>query len=207
LPRENIITKKIEFWFDFSSPYSYIAGEQIDALAAKHEAVIDWQPMLLGAIFKASGSAPLTMRYAPLAEYAKHDFLRSARFCNVPYNPPDPFPVMSQNTARAALWIRANQPEKMGVFCRAGMVGLFVKNEGINDHAWIENTANACGADGAAAAAACNDAAIKEALKVQCDTALARGIFGGPWMIVDGEAFWGNDRLPQLDAWLTKGGF
>jgi 2-hydroxychromene-2-carboxylate isomerase len=197
----------IEFWFDFSSPYSYIAAEQIEALSAKHDAIIDWQPMLLGAIFKASGSAPLTHRYAPLAEYAKHDFLRSARYCNVPYNPPDPFPVMSQNTARAALWIKANQPEKMAAFCRAGMRGLFVHNAVINDRAWIENTANSCGANGVAAAAACNDPAIKDALKQQCDTALAKGIFGGPWMIVKGEAFWGNDRLPQLDAWLAKGGF
>ncbi len=201
------MSKKIEFWFDFSSPYAYIASAQIDALANKHAATIDWQPMLLGAIFKASGSAPLTMRYAPLAEYAKHDFLRSARFCNVPYNPPDPFPIMTQNTARAALWIKANQPEKMGAFCRAGLAGLFVNNEGINDLAWIEKTANTCGADGAAAAAACNDPVIKEALKIQCDTALARGIFGAPWIVVEGEAFWGNDRLPQLDSWLTKGGF
>jgi 2-hydroxychromene-2-carboxylate isomerase len=201
------MSKKIEFWFDFSSPYAYIASAQIDALANKHSATIDWQPMLLGAIFKATGSAPLTMRYAPLAEYAKHDFLRSARFCNVPYNPPDPFPIMTQNTARAALWIKANQPEKMGAFCRVGLAGLFVGNEGINDLAWIEKTANTCGADGAAAAAACNDSAIKESLKIQCDTALARGIFGAPWIVVEGEAFWGNDRLPQLDSWLAKGGF
>jgi 2-hydroxychromene-2-carboxylate isomerase len=201
------MSKAIEFWFDFSSPYAYIASAQIEALAAKHGATINWQPMLLGAIFKASGSAPLTMRYAPLAEYAKHDFLRSARFCGVPYSPPDPFPVMSQNTARAALWIKANQSEKMGAFCRAGMRGLFVDNAVINDMKWIEKTAHTCGADGAAAAAACNDPAIKDALKTQCDTALARGIFGAPWMVVEGEAFWGNDRLPQLDAWLTKGGF
>jgi 2-hydroxychromene-2-carboxylate isomerase len=199
--------KIIEFWFDFSSPYSYIAGEHIESLAAKNDAGVDWQPMLLGAIFKASGSAPLTLRYPPLAEYAKHDFLRSARFCNVPYNPPDPFPVMSQNTARAALWIKTNQPEKMGAFCRAGMRGLFVHNAVINDIAWIENAANTCGAAGKAAAAACNDPLIKDALKQQCDTALAKGIFGGPWMIVEGEAFWGNDRLPQLDAWLAKGSF
>jgi 2-hydroxychromene-2-carboxylate isomerase len=201
------LPKTIEFWFDFSSPYSYIASAQIETLASKYGATIDWQPLLIGAVFKATGSAPLTLRHAALAQYSKHDFLRSARFCNVRYNPPDPFPILSQNTARAALWIKAHQPEKMGAFCQAGMAGLFVKNEAINTFGWIENAANTCGTDGAAAVAACNDPEIKDALRLQCDTAIARGIFGVPWMVVAGEAFWGNDRLPQLDAWLLKGGF
>jgi 2-hydroxychromene-2-carboxylate isomerase len=201
------MSTSIEFWFDFSSPYSYLAGEQIEAIAGKHGRTIHWQPMLLGAIFKVSGSAPLTSRYGPMAAYHEHDFVRSGRFVGVPFVMPDPFPIMTQNTARAALWIQRNRPEKLGTFARSAMRALFVDNQAINDPAVIAMLADACGADGAAASAACNDVVYKDALKANCDQAIAAGVFGVPWIIVDGEIFWGNDRLPQVDRWLATGGF
>ena len=70
----------IEFHFDFSSPYSYIASEQIEPVAARHGRTVDFKPVLLGAVFKTSGGAPLTELYAPKASYAKRDFERSARY-------------------------------------------------------------------------------------------------------------------------------
>ena len=69
----------IDFYFDFSSPYGYLAAQKIDALAAKHGRTVDWHPLLLGVVFKETGMAPLTM--VPLkGEYSKRDFARSARF-------------------------------------------------------------------------------------------------------------------------------
>jgi 2-hydroxychromene-2-carboxylate isomerase len=69
----------IDFYFDFSSPYGYLAAQKIEALAAKHGREVDWHPVLLGVIFKETGSAPLTM--VPLkGDYSRRDFERSARF-------------------------------------------------------------------------------------------------------------------------------
>ncbi len=73
--------KPIEFHFDFSSPYSYLASEQIEAVAARHGRTVDYKPVLLGAVFKASGGAPLTEQYGPKASYAKRDFETIRAFC------------------------------------------------------------------------------------------------------------------------------
>jgi len=90
----------LDFYFDFSSPYGYLASHKIDALAARHGRGVTWRPILLGAAFKASGVQPLVN--VPLkGEYSKHDFLRSARFHNVPFRAPDPFPVSTVSACRA----------------------------------------------------------------------------------------------------------
>ncbi|HQU50759.1 MAG TPA: DsbA family protein, partial [Casimicrobiaceae bacterium] len=69
----------LEFWFDFSSPYAFLASHRIEALAARHGRAVDWRPMLLGAAFKVAGTAPLTD--VPMkGDYSRRDFVRSARF-------------------------------------------------------------------------------------------------------------------------------
>ena len=72
-------TTPIDFYFDFSSPYGYLAAERIEALAAKHGRTVDWHPMLLGVVFKQTGAQPLTQ--VPVkGPYSRRDFARSARF-------------------------------------------------------------------------------------------------------------------------------
>ena len=92
----------IEFWFDFSSPYSYIASEWIEALAARHGRTVRWKAMLLGVSFQAA-ELKSPVAHPIKREYTLHDFERSARFVGVPYKLPDPFPISTQNAARAAL--------------------------------------------------------------------------------------------------------
>ena len=76
--------KPIEFHFDFSSPYSYLASEQIEPIAARHGRTVEYKPVLLGAVFKLAKSAPLTEQYSPKAKYAVRDFARSAHRQSVP---------------------------------------------------------------------------------------------------------------------------
>ncbi|MBI4741684.1 MAG: DsbA family protein, partial [Betaproteobacteria bacterium] len=72
------MSEPLDFTFDFSSPYGYLASEKIDALAGKYGRKVRWHPILLGVVFKATGATPLTQ--APLkGEYSLHDFSRSAR--------------------------------------------------------------------------------------------------------------------------------
>jgi 2-hydroxychromene-2-carboxylate isomerase len=197
----------VEFWFDFVSPYAYIAAQSIEQIAARHGRDVSWKPMLLGAVFKVTSSSPLTMRPPVMADYFKHDFLRSARYAGVPFVMPEPFPIATQNTCRVCLWLQDTAPQCVGEFVRQITRAYFSGPAALNDIGWLASQIAAMGLDGAASAAACDDIHYKEALKAQCGQAIEKGIFGAPWIIVDGESFWGNDRLPQVEQWLVQGGF
>ena len=196
----------IEFFFDFSSPYSYIALQSFDALAAKYGRTVHYRPILLGAAYKVSGQTVLVD--IPLkGEYAKLDFARSARFAGVPFRLPRTFPIGTVNAARAMLWLQATRPDKANAFMQRAIRAFFVEDRNINDLAVLADVARELGIDPAALQAGTQDPAIKDKLKAQVDEAIARGVFGAPYIFVDGEPFWGNDRLPQIERWLATGPF
>jgi 2-hydroxychromene-2-carboxylate isomerase len=196
----------IEFYFDFSSPYSYLASEQIEPLAARYGRMVDYKPMLLGAAFKVSGMRPLPD--IPLkGDYSRRDFERSARFAGVPFTMPEPFPISSVGAARAVLWLGDADPGRARAFVHAALRAYFVAGRNISDDAVLGEVLRQVGADPAGALQAIQQPAIKERLRQQVESALARGVFGAPFMFVDGEPFWGHDRLPQLERWLATGPF
>jgi 2-hydroxychromene-2-carboxylate isomerase len=196
----------LEFFFDFASPYSYIALQSFDALAAKYRRGVTYRPMLLGAAFKASGQQVL-MDIPLKGDYARRDFGRSARFHNVPFKIPTVFPIATVNTARALIWLQSTGSAKSFSFIQRVFQMYFVEDRNINDLATIGELAEDIGVDPKAMQAATQDQAIKDKLKAQVDEAIARGVFGAPFMFVDGEPFWGHDRLPQVERWLQMGPF
>ena len=203
-----MITSKepIDFYFDFSSPYGYLASTRINALAAHHQRRVNWRPILLGPMFKAACTTPLTM--VPLkGPYSVRDFIRTARFLKIAYKQPEPFPTGTQNAARAFYWINDRDPLAAHNFAAACYATYFAKGIDITPAEKVADIAEALGENRAHVLAAMADPAVKERLKNEVDAALAKGVFGSPYIIVDGEPFWGNDRLDQVDAWLTTGGF
>jgi len=197
----------IEFLFDFSSPYSFLASEQIEPLAARHGRTVVFQPILLGAVFKASGSAPLTEQYGPKAGYSVHDFERSARFAGVRYRHPSKFPIGAVTASRAVLWLRQHRPDQASPFVHAVFRAFFQDDRDISDASVVAEIAQSLGIDGPALIEGTQEAAIKDALRKAVEDAIASGVFGAPTIIVDGEMFWGNDRLPQIERWLASGPF
>ena len=196
----------IDYWFDFSSPYGYLGAELIETLASRHGRSVNWRPLLLGVIFKQTGSAPLTE--VPLkGAYSLHDFARSARFHRVPFRMPSRFPIPAQTPSRIVLWERARDPARAARVAQALYRAYFVDDRDISDPDVAAAVAGQVGIDIAAARAAVDDPAVKEALKREVAQAIAAGVFGSPFVIVDGEPFWGVDRLPQVDRWLATGGF
>jgi 2-hydroxychromene-2-carboxylate isomerase len=195
----------IDFYFDFSSPYGYFAATRIDALAARYGRKVKWHPVLLGIVFKKSGAAPLTM--VPLkGEYSRHDFDRSARFHGIPFTMPAVFPIASQNAARVVLWLQNQDKEEQAIaFAKAVYHAFFVDGQDISDLATLQAVMAAQGLDVTATTEAINEPAIKEQLKKEVEQAIERGVFGSPYMIVDGEPFWGFDRFEQLEALLKNG--
>ena len=197
----------IEFYFDFSSPYGYLGAQKIDALAAKHGRTVDWRPMLLGVVFKHVGTAPLVV--IPLkGEYSTHDMKRSARFHGIAdFRIPSKFPIPTQAAARIVLWQKALDPARATRIAKALLRAYWVDDLDISAPENAVAVAAKEGVDAAAARAAIDDPEVKEALKREVDGALARGVFGSPYVFVDGEPFWGLDRFDQIDKWLASGGF
>lgn len=192
----------LEFYFDFSSPYGYLASERIDELAAKYGRKVKWRPVLLGVVFKATGAAPLTT--VPLkGEYSKLDFARSARFMGIPYQPPSRFPLPTQVAARAYYWLHDRDCAMARAFAHAVYRALFVDDRDISDLDVVLDLAVDVGADRAALAEAVESPEIKERLKAEVAAAIDRGVFGSPYIVCDGEPFMGADRLPQLEARLA----
>lgn len=199
-------TAPIEFWFDFTSPYSYLMSEKIDELAARFGRKVKWRPVLLGALFKVTGSQPLLS--VPLkGEYSARDFLRSARYLGVAYRQPDQFPRAMLAPSRAYYWLHERDCALARRFAHAAFRAYFTANRDIADAAVVVELAAAQGADAAALTAALGTPELKDRLKQECDAALARGMFGAPYVIIDNEPFWGADRLPQIEKWLETGGF
>lgn len=197
----------IDFWFDFSSPYGYLLAEKLDDVAAKHGRKVRWHPILLGVIFQATGSRPPVDGNSPKAKYIFNDFHRSARFMGVPYNPPSRFPLPTQNAGRAYYWLHGQDCALARRFAKAVYRGFFVDDLDISSPETVLDIAVKLGIDRSALEAALQTPEIKARLKDECEQALAAGVFGSPHVIVDGEHFFGADRLPQIERWLETGGF
>ncbi len=196
----------IDFYFDFSSPYGYLASEKIDYLAARYGRGVNWIPVLLGAIFKVTETIPL-IQMPVKGEYYAHDFARSARFLGVPFQLPHPFPIATQNAGRAFLRLQDRDPVLAKKFAHACFRAYFTRNTNLSDMSQLTSVAAAVGMDAAELSAAVNDPALKERFRAQNEAAIARRVCGSPYFIVDNEPFWGADRLPQLEKWLQTGGF
>jgi len=201
------MTEPIKFYFDFSSPYGYLMSEKIDALAAQHDRKVQWRPILLGVVFQATGSAPLTLQNPAKAAYSLVDFERSARFMGVPYNPPTRFPLPTQNAARTYYWLHGQDCALARQFAHAVYRAYFVDDRDISAPETVLEIAAGLGVDRDGLEDALQSPEIKARLRNECDEALAVGVFGSPHVIVDGEPFFGADRLPQIAEWLATGGF
>jgi 2-hydroxychromene-2-carboxylate isomerase len=183
----------IDFYFDFSSPYGYFAAEKIEPFAAKHGRTVNWRPTLLGAVFKITGGKPLP-EWPLKGEYSKHDMVRSARFLGLPFNLPSPFPVGTVTACRA---FYAAPKDKQAPLAKALYRAYFVDGQNIGEAETVLSIAGSLGLKPDLA-----DSSLKEKTKSEVEASIGRGVFGSPYFIVDGEAFWGIDRLDQLDRWL-----
>lgn len=196
----------IDFYFDFTSPYGYLAATRIDALAQAHGREVRWRPMLLGVALKATGQPPLPQ--IPLkGEYSARDFVRSARYHGIPYRTPTAFPVAMQAPTRAFYWLHDRDPAAAKMLARRLLQAYFVEDVNISNPSDTLAIAGALGHDVQALQAALEDPAHKERVKQEAEAAVKRGVFGSPFVFVDDEPFWGLDRFDQIDRWLATGGF
>ena len=197
----------IDFYVDFSSPYSYIASEWIEALAARHGRPVRWHAVLLGVTFQAAElKSPVS--HPIKREYSLLDFDRSARFAGVPFTLPERFPVPTQNAARVFWWLEESDRERAVSWARHCLRAYFTRGTvDLSNPAHLKALAIEFGLDADEAERVWTEPRWKSRLKTACDDAISRGVFGAPFFVVDGEPFWGNDRRDQIERWLERGPF
>lgn len=206
----NLTLRPIDFYFDFSSPYSYIASEWIEALAARHGRTVNWKAILLGATFQAA-ELRTPVAHPIKREYSLIDFERSARFAGVPLVMPTRFPIPTQNAARVYWWLHdqqaVNASATASAWARHGLRAYFARGVDLSDAQRLRELAVEFGLDAQQAEAVWNDPHWKLRLREVTGAAIAAGVFGAPFFVVDGEPFWGNDRRTQIERWLESGPF
>lgn len=195
----------IDFWFDFASPYAYLLSEKLDALAARHGRVVRWRPVLLFAVLRALElPAPLA---SPLKRaYMLRDFERSARHLGVPFSLPEAFPAPTQHAARAFYLIERLAPAAAVCFARQVFRAYFRHGAPIDRLALVADWAAAAApslGEPARVAAMLQAAEARALLADAVDAAVRQHVFGSPFVVVDGEPFFGADRLPQIEAVLA----
>ena len=202
----NALNRAIDFYFDFSSPYSYIASEWIEALAARHGRTVNWRAILLGATFQVT-EIRSPVAYPLKREYTLLDFERSARFAGVPLVNPEKFPIPTQNAARVFWWLDAGDSARATGWARHCLRAYFARGVDLSDATALKALAADFGLVANEAEAVWNDPQCKLRLKSVNEAAIAAGVFGAPFFVIDGEPFWGNDRRPQIERWLATGPF
>jgi len=193
------MARTLEFYFDYGSPYSYLADTQVETIARRAGAALARKPMLLGGVFKATGNAsPMTVELK--SKWSAFDLPMWARHYGVPFNRNPHFPVNTLALMRGAAAAQID-----GVFDRyhpAMFKAMWVDGCNLNDIKEVAAVLSGAGLDAAKFGQRIQDQDAKDRLKATSDEAVARGVFGAPTMFVDDMMFFGNDRLPFVERAL-----
>ena len=199
------MTGPIDFYFDFISPYGYLASTQIDKIAAKHDREVIWHPFLLGVtVMNVMGLKPI-MDTPLKSDYALIDRPRMAKLFGVPLVIPDLEGVNALAASRAFYWINESDPKMAREFAIRIFHRLWVDGNDITDAEVVIAEAAAAGVGADALREGLKQSRAKDLLRDAVDSAIARKVFGAPFFIVDDEPIWGVDRLWVLEHWLEHG--
>jgi 2-hydroxychromene-2-carboxylate isomerase len=196
--------KRLEFWYDLASTYSFLSAMRIEQLAVQAGVEIVWRPFLLGPIFKEQGwdTSPFNI-YPVKGRYMVRDLERLCADRGLAFRLPAVFPANSLKGARIALlgategWVA---PFTHAVFSAQFQEGMDIAS----DEA-LATILSGLDLDPAAIRTRVEDPALKQQLKEQTAVAAKHGIFGAPtFRTTDGELFWGDDRLEQAIGWTNR---
>jgi 2-hydroxychromene-2-carboxylate isomerase len=186
---------RCEFWFDFSSPFAYLAATQVERFTEGHELV--YRPFLLGGLFKLIGTpiVPLATFPENKMRLALKDQYRWADFWGVPFKFPSIFPQMTVLPLRVVLQL-AGSDQKRAV--RAFFDEVWVRDGNVQSEETVRRILGELGLDADGLLRGAQDPKIKDALKRNTDEAAGRGLCGAPSFVVGDEVYWGQDRLDMV---------
>lgn len=188
------MNKQIEFFFDVGSPAAYLAWTQMPRLCEDCAAQLVYKPMLLGGVFQATGNQS-PMAVPAKGAYMLADLKRFARRYGVPFEHNPHFPINTLTLMRGATALQMRDEARLVPYVDAVYKAIWVDGKNMNDPATVGAVLRAAGFDPQTLLALAGDAPVKERLKAVTQDAVARGVFGAPAFIVDGQLYWGQDRL------------
>jgi len=201
------LTPTIDFYFDFISPYGYLGAVGAAGVAARTGRSLRWRPMLLGiSVLKVMG-----LKAAPdiplKGDYAARDWPRCARLMGIPHAPDAPVRFASLTAMRAFHWLDQSDPSLAARFGQTIFHAHWGEGRDMSDLQAVSDEACLLGVDPDALSTAVASADVKDGLRTAVEHSLSLGVFGCPSFVVDGELFWGADRLDQVERWIVSGGW
>ena len=198
--------KALEFFFDLSSPWTYLAFTNLQGVVARTGAVITYRPILVGGVFNAVNPAVYAAREQADSRRVMHSWkvLNDwAALAGVEMNFPSEFhPAKSVNAMRMACALEDDQAA-LATFAKAAFESFFGGQQNLDDPDVLVSVANAAGLDGAAIRAASISDETKARLRTNTDELITRGGYGSPTMFVgQNDMYFGNDQLPLVEAAL-----
>lgn len=199
------MSKTIEYYLSLQSPYAYLGHDRLVAMAQRHGAQIRIKPCDMGKVLAVSGGVPLGQRSPQRQAYRLVELARWRDFLEMPLNlHPAFFPVSGDIASRVVLAAQiahgtARALELAGNIMR----GVWAGELNIADPATLQQIAERIGLDGGALLKAAEANAVQSAYADCTQQAISAGVFGAPWYIVDGESFWGQDRLDFVERVLA----
>jgi 2-hydroxychromene-2-carboxylate isomerase len=198
------MTKTIQYYFAPQSPYAYLGHGRLLRLATQYGAMVEPKPVDIGRVFAETGGLPLAKRAPERQAYRLEELKRWSDFLGLPLNlQPKFFPV--DQTAASLLLVAARETagadqalELAGAIMRA----VWVEDQDIADMSTLHGLADDCGFDGAALMVASAASSTQQRYDAFTQEARAAGVFGAPWYVVDGQGFWGQDRLDFVERLL-----
>ncbi len=200
------MSKTCTYYLAPQSPYAYMGHAKLLAAAEKHGVQIELRPADFAKIFSISGGLPLAKRAPQRQAYRLTELKRWSEFLNVPLNvQPKFFPVSGDPAARLLIATQLAHGTTAAL-ALAGRImhALWVDEKNIGDGDTLAALASAAGHDGKSLLKSSETASVQTEFERFTDEAIAANVFGAPWYVVDGEGFWGQDRLDFVERAFAK---
>ncbi len=199
------MSRTIDYYFTLASPWAFLGHKPFTDLAKAHGVTINYKPVDLGEVFPHTGGLPLPKRHPARQRYRILELQRwrEARGVALKIHPKHwPFPVTTANRTIVAVAQSGADP---GPYTQRAFEGVWVKDEDLGQEDTLIALLNACGHDGATMLAAAKSDAVGAIYAKSAEDAVAGTIIGSPCYVLDGEVFWGQDRLGLLESALKSG--
>ena len=193
----------IRFYFDFASPYGYFAATSIGEIAQSFGRTVAWRPVLLWAVLKELGiAAPVQSQRR--WEYLLCDMERSAAFLGIPYRPPAELTISTHRAARLFHAAHSVDPDRAVLLATRIFEAFFVEGKDVGNPQVLLAVAAEVGLDAAVASDAMDGQLGRALLENAMRSAVEDGVVGSPYIVADGEGFFGADRLSHVRWRLAR---
>ena len=199
---------QLDFFYDLSSPWTYLAFNNLQPIIKETGAVVRWRPFLVGGVFNAVNPGVYEARAVPTDPKVAHNFRwlhEWARLADIPLVfPTEHHPVKSVLAMRVCCALEPQQ-NALQQFSAAAFDAYFAQGDNIDDPAVLARVADSCGLDGKSLIEQAAEQSIKDQLRGNTDAAIALGAYGSPSLFIADKLYFGNDQLPLVRDILLRG--